>query len=178
MRETSASRMRPARALWLALPLAAALASACKPDQPPGGYTPVSHRPPPVMPGWSHPDPPAYNAALAAGGGGGAKIVAKNLPAGVTQAMVDQGQELFGQVCTACHSAGGVGSAAAPPLNDMEWLHISGQYPEIVSIINSGVPKPMKFPGAMPPRGGGNFTPEQVGQIAAYVYALSHQGES
>ena len=67
------------------------------------------------MPGWSHPDPPAYNAALASGGGG-AKIVAKNLPAGVTQAMVDQGQELFGQVCTACHSAGGVGSTVAPPL--------------------------------------------------------------
>ena len=177
MRETSASRMRPARALWLALPLAAALASACKPDQPPGGYDPVSYRPPPVMPGWSHPDPPPVVAGSTVGGGG-AKIVAKNLPAGVTQAMVDQGQEQFGQVCTACHGSGGVGSTAGPPLNDKEWLHISGQYPQIVSIINSGMPTPKQYPGGMPPRGGGNFTPEQVGQIAAYVYALSQQGES
>ncbi|HEX8363549.1 MAG TPA: cytochrome c [Longimicrobium sp.] len=177
MRDTLASRTRPARALWLALPLAAALASACKPELPPGGYETVSYRPPRVMPGWSHPDPPPVTPGSTLGGGG-PKIVARNLPAGVTQAMVDQGQELFGQVCTACHSAGGAGSTAAPALNDKQWLHISGAYPEIVSIINAGVANPKQYPGVMPPRGGGNFTPEQVGQIAAYVFALSQQGES
>ncbi len=177
MRETSASRTLPARALWLALPLAAALAGACKPELPPGGYPPVSHRSAPVMPGWSHPDPPPVTPGSTVGGGG-AKIVAKNLPAGVTQAMVDQGQELFGQTCTACHGAGGTGSSAAPALNDKQWLHVSGAYPELVTIINAGVQNPKQYPGAMPPRGGGNFTPEQVGQIAAYVYALSQQGES
>lgn len=177
MRETSASRMSPARVLWLALPLAAALASACRPDLPPGGYDAVSYRHPPVMPGWSHPDPPPVVPGSTVGGGG-AKLVAKNLPAGVTQAMVDQGQELFGQVCTACHASGGAGSTAGPPLNDREWLHISGAYPEIVSIINAGVANPKQYPGVMPPKGGGNFTAEQVGQIGAYVYALSQQGES
>jgi mono/diheme cytochrome c family protein len=177
MREISASRMRPARARWLALPLAVALAVGCKPDLPPGGYDTVAYRPPPVMPGWSHPDPPPVTPGMTLGGGG-PKLVAKNLPAGVTQAMVDQGQELFGQVCTACHGSGGAGSTAGPPLNDKEWLHVSGAYPEITAIINSGVANPKKYPGAMPPRGGGAYTDEQVGQIAAYVYALSQQGES
>jgi hypothetical protein len=46
MRETSASRKLPARALWLALPLAAALVGACKPELPPGGYPPCRTAPP------------------------------------------------------------------------------------------------------------------------------------
>lgn len=177
MRDTIASRKHPARALWLALPLAAALAGACKPDLPPGGYDVVSHRETPVMPGWSHPDPPPVTPGSTVGGPG-PRLVAKNLPAGVTQAMVDGGQDLFGQTCTACHGAGGAGSTAGPALNDKQWLHVSGAYPELVNIINSGVANPKQFPGMMPPRGGGNFTPEQIGQIAAYVYALSQQGES
>ena len=32
--------------------------------------------------------------------------------------------------------------------------------------------------GAMPPRGGGSFTDDQVRALAAYVFALSQQGES
>ena len=71
-----------------------------------------------------------------------ARIVATNLPQGVTQAMVDAGQDQFGTVCASCHGQGGVGSPAGPALNDATWLNISGQYPEIITIINTGVAEP------------------------------------
>ena len=177
MRHILPSRVTPAAALRLALPLSLVLASGCSPDLPPGGYAAVSHRAEPTVPVWSHPDPPPVTPGLALGGGG-EKIVARNLPAGVTQAMVDEGQSLYGGVCSACHGPGGAGSTVAPPLNDREWLNIGGAYPEVAAIIKAGVAQPKKYPGAMPPRGGGAFTDEQVNQIAAYVYALSQQGES
>ena len=94
----------------------------------------------------------------------------------LTQAMVDVGQDQFGTVCASCHGQGGTGSPAGPALNDAQWLNITGQYPEIVTVINSGVASPKEFPGVMPPRGGGSFDDQQVAAIAAYVYALSHQG--
>ena len=68
------------------------------------------------------------------------------------------------------------GTPAAPSLADAEWLNISGSYDEIVQTIHTGVPKPKAHPGSMPPLGGGSFTDDQVRQLAAYVFALSHQG--
>ena len=82
----------------------------------------------------------------------------------------------YGTVCVACHAANGTGSAVAPALNDNQWINISGQYPEIVQVITNGVPVPKEHPGPMPPKGGGSFTDPQIRAIAAYVYALSHQG--
>lgn len=160
----------------LTVPLAAALLAGCEPNAP-GGYDKVVHREKEALPPPAFPDPPAPDPSLLAGGGGEqAQVVAASLPQGVTQEMVDQGQQLFnGGVCTACHGSGGVGGALAPALNDAEWLNISGDYPEIVTTITTGVPSPKQFPGAMPPKGGGSFTDEQVRQLAAYVYALSHQ---
>ncbi|HET6230794.1 MAG TPA: c-type cytochrome [Longimicrobiaceae bacterium] len=168
MRDTFAARPRAAGALVLAL----VLAGGCRPVKE-GGYEAVSHRERDFTQFQAtNPDPPPFVPGM----GGAAKLVAKNLPAGVTQAMVDQGQQMFGTVCAACHGQNGVGTGAAPALNDSKWLWISGQYPEIVARIKEGVPAPKEHPGPMPPRGGGNFSDEQVGQIAAYVYALSHQG--
>ncbi|HWK89553.1 MAG TPA: c-type cytochrome, partial [Longimicrobium sp.] len=89
--------------------------------------------------------------------------------------MVDEGQQNFG-LCAGCHGQGGVGTPAAPALDDAAWINISGAYPEIVTIITSGVPAPREHPGPMPPRGGGSFDDAQVRSLAAYVYALSHQG--
>ena len=106
------------------------------------------------------------------------KIVATNLPAGVTQEMVDEGQTLFASPCAGCHGPNAAGTPAAPALDDGEWLNISGAYPEIVNIINTGVTQPRQFSGQMPPKGGGAFSDEQVRSLAAYVFALSHQGES
>jgi mono/diheme cytochrome c family protein len=165
-------RRRVRGAAWL-LP-AAALLGGCKPGAE-GGFDRVSYRDDPVVPQAAHPDPPAVTPGTTVGATA-ARIVATNLPQGITQAMVDAGQDQFGTVCASCHGQGGTGSPAAPPLNDAIWLNITGQYPEIVALINSGVPRPKQFPGMMPPRGGGSFDDQQVAAIAAYVYALSHQG--
>lgn len=177
MRYASLLRTPSARVLRL-LPLAA-LVAACSPDQSDRGYTAVVHRGgPPALPEATHPQPPAVPPGTQLGGGPAQKITLATLPAGVTQEMIDAGQEKFGGLCASCHGQGGAGSAAAPALNDAQWLNIGGDYPEIVAIINSGVAQPKQFGGMMPPRGGGTFTDEEVNQIAAYVYALSHQGES
>jgi len=153
---------------------AAALLAGCEPGAE-GGFDRVSWRGEPEVPAVAHPDPPAVTPGTTVGATA-ARIVATNLPQGVTQAMVDQGQDQYGTVCASCHGQGGTGSPAAPALNDAQWLNITGQYPEIVTIINSGVANPKQYPGVMPPRGGGSFDDQQVAAIAAYVYALSHQG--
>jgi mono/diheme cytochrome c family protein len=164
---------RPTLLALLALGL---VATGCKPGGD-YGYDRVSHRSEPVVPEATNPEPPP----LPAGGLPGeavARLVATNLPAGVTQAMVDEGQDAFGTVCAGCHGAAGVGTPTCPTLNDMDWIHITGSYPEIVTIVTNGVPVPTKHPGPMPPKGGGNFNEAQVRALAAYVFALSHQGKS
>ena len=172
MPQPHASRTRPA---VLALALGAARAGACKPGGD-YGYDRVSHREyPPPVPQADFPDPPAPRASLLAGGG--QKVTLANAPAGVTQAMVDEGQELFANPCVGCHGTGGAGSPSAPPLDDAQWLNISGAYPEIVQVIANGVASPKEYPGVMLPKGGrGDLTDAQVRALAAYVYALSHQG--
>jgi len=167
-------RWRSAGAAWLTLPAAAALLAGCEPGAV-GGYPKIVYRSDPVVPQATHPDPPPVTPGASAGGSA-ARIVATNLPQGVTQAMVDEGQDQFGSVCAACHGQGGTGSPAAPALNDPQWINISGQYPEIVTVINNGVANPKQYPAPMPPKGGGSFDDAQVRAIAAYVYALSHQG--
>ena len=162
-------------ALAAALALAAA-AAACTPGGD-YGYDRVSHRDEPAVPQATNPDPPPVPAGGLAGAAQ-AKLVARNLPQGVTQAMVDQGQELFGTVCTGCHGPAGAGTPTCPTLADATWINITGAYPEIVATITTGVPHPREHPGPMPPKGGGSFDDAQVRALAAYVYALSHQGAS
>ncbi|CAN5493380.1 hypothetical protein BH24GEM3_BH24GEM3_09570 [soil metagenome] len=102
--------------------------------------------------------------------------VAGELPPGVTMQMVNEGQQLFGTVCVACHGPGGTGSPLGPALNDDQWLDIDGSYESMVTVISNGVQQPREYPAPMPPRGGGNFNDEQVRSLAAYVYSLSHRG--
>ncbi len=101
-----------------------------------------------------------------------------NLPSGVSESMIREGQQLFGTVCTACHGPGGRGSGLAPALDDAEWLQIGGEFAEIAEVIRAGVPNPQEYPAPMPPLGGGNFDPEEVNALAAYVWALSRQTDT
>lgn len=104
------------------------------------------------------------------------------LPTGVTAAMVTVGDSIFHKAsCQRCHGMDARGTDRGPNLTDDKWAQISGSYPEIVKIINEGVPKDkIKMPGApfaMRPRGGVTpaLTDEQVNEVAAYVYTLSHR---
>lgn len=78
--------------------------------------------------------------------------------------VVLSGKELFLANCTPCHGPNG-GGLIGPNLTDDYWLH--GSTPEALLItIGNGVPergmKSWKF----------DFTPRQVGLLAAYVQAL------
>jgi mono/diheme cytochrome c family protein len=96
-----------------------------------------------------------------------------DLPPGVSAEMVAQGQELYATVCVACHGAAGTGTPLGPSLNDADWIHIGGDFEEIVRITTEGVARPARYPAPMPPAGGGNFDEAQLRAISAYVYSLS-----
>lgn len=151
-------------------------AAACElPGMPEGAFEPLAYRERESIGMPSRPNPPPVIPGFGAGGAAAIPTLAAGAPAGVTQEMVEEGAQLFGTVCSACHGAGGAGTPAAPTLNDAQWLNVSGEYDQIVGVIQSGVPSPREYPGAMPPLGGGSFDEGQVRALAAYVFALSHQ---
>jgi mono/diheme cytochrome c family protein len=126
--------------------------------------------------------PPADTTPAAAGAAGAATTAtAANLPAGVTPAMVQQGQQIFTTTgnCYTCHGADAHGTALAPNLTDSEWIWITpgpNEYADIQQRIKEGVPQPKAHPAPMPPMGGATLTDDQVKAVAAYVYSLTHQG--
>ena len=99
------------------------------------------------------------------------------LPEGVTQDMVAQGEQIFNQqICFSCHGMNGVGTVLGPPMTDTTWLNIDGSYESIMQIVREGVAQPKEFAAPMLPMGGIQLSDEQIRQVAAYVYALSHGG--
>jgi mono/diheme cytochrome c family protein len=122
------------------------------------------------------PAPAPETAAPAAGG-----AVAANLPAGVTPAMVQEGQQIFTSngTCFTCHGANAEGTALAPSLTDSEWLWVTpgpNEYADLQTRIKEGVPQPKAHPAPMPPMGGATLTDDQVAAVAAYVWSLTNKG--
>jgi mono/diheme cytochrome c family protein len=117
----------------------------------------------------------AAPSAVAQAGGGA-------LPAAVTVQMVSAGDSLFNESrsCNGCHGKGGTSGRGGPDLTTGKYEHIDGSYASIVDIITTGVPKDSiknpahRFP--MRPRGGHDWTDEQVKELAAYVWTLAHHG--
>ena len=103
---------------------------------------------------------------------------AQGLPAGVTQDAVDKGKAIFTGAgnCYACHGQNAQGMLG-PTTNLVahQWLHSDGSYQGIIAYIKKGVTKEESKSGIpMPARGGSNITDDQVNQVAAYVFSLSH----
>jgi cytochrome c553 len=101
------------------------------------------------------------------------------LPTGVTRAMITQGDTVFNtKSCVRCHGASGVGSERGPNLTDQTWIHVDGSYESIVQLVTTGFTKAEQkdpqYRFTMNPRGGMNFTDEQIRAVAAYVWSLSH----
>jgi cytochrome c oxidase cbb3-type subunit 3 len=88
----------------------------------------------------------------------------------------DTGRQLFGDNCAACHGRDGKGRANYPDLTDDDWIW--GGSPEMIEQtmrvgINS--PHPDSRVGQMPAFGRDEMLDrDQVRNVAAYVYSLSH----
>ena len=90
---------------------------------------------------------------------------------------VAAGRQIFNRTgnCYTCHGLNAVGTTMAPTLGAHAWLKIDGSYSAIVSLVESGVARPIgPFTETMPPRGGADLSVGQVCDVAAYVYSLSH----
>ena len=100
------------------------------------------------------------------------------MPAGVTDAMLQEGQQIYAGagICAACHGPDATG-AIGPDLTDDEWLIGEGEYEQIVTRILEGVSAAEAtnpLGATMPPKGGAGITDAQVRSVAAYVWTLSH----
>lgn len=98
-------------------------------------------------------------------------------PAAVTPEAIVQGDSIFHKTgnCYACHGPTAEG-LIGPNLTDSTWIHGDGSFDFIVATVTSGIPKEESKAGIMmPPKGGSAITDDQVKQVAAYVYSLSHK---
>ncbi|MGH7499983.1 MAG: c-type cytochrome [Gemmatimonadales bacterium] len=98
-------------------------------------------------------------------------------PATVTPEAIVKGDSIFHGPgnCYACHGANAQG-VVGPNLTDAAWIHGDGSYDFIVATVTKGIAKEESKSGIpMPAKGGSAITDDQVKQVAAYVYSLSHK---
>ena len=100
------------------------------------------------------------------------------LPAGMTDVMVQEGAQVYAGagICAACHGPDGKG-AIGPDLTDAEWLVGDGEFEQLVDQILKGVSADEatnELGAIMPPKGGAAITDAQVTAVAAYIWTLSH----
>ena len=127
---------------------------------------------PPGAPGSAQAGPPE---GVHANAGGAALPV----PPQASAAMVALGDRIYhGQVaaapCAGCHGVDGAGTPLGPPLTAHRWLWSDGSYAGLRRTILEGVAKPKQYRSPMPAKGGAQLDAQQVGAVAAYVWALGH----
>ena len=108
----------------------------------------------------------------------GVTAVTAERPASITDAMVQEGAQIYAGagICAACHGADATG-AIGPDLTDAEWLIGDGEFEQLVDQILEGVSAAEAtnpLGAIMPPKGGAAITDAQVRAVAAYVWTLSH----
>lgn len=95
---------------------------------------------------------------------------------GITSAAIDAGRNVFHGAggCFACHGAALQGSAVAPPLDKKggkPWLAAKdGSYEAILNVITHGVP------GTIMVAHPNGINDAMAAQVAAYLWAVNHQG--
>jgi glucose/arabinose dehydrogenase len=119
----------------------------------------------------------------AAGGPRDARRPVESLPLapGVTREQLIQGDHIFhgeasGGTCSGCHASDGKGSVVGADLTSGNWLWSDGSLEAIAATISQGVQTPKRSFGAMPPLGGAKLSPADVTAVAAYVWAIGHDG--
>ena len=90
------------------------------------------------------------------------------------------GKEIFeGKgMCYSCHGKDGKGTPLAPDLTDAEWINIDRTLPAIVTLIEKGVPKPVKHPAPMPAMGGAKLNKQEIEAVATYVKELNDAAQA
>lgn len=101
------------------------------------------------------------------------------VPQGATREMVELGERVYrgqvgGAACTGCHGDKGEGTPLGPSLMGREWLWSDGSYAGIEKTITAGVSQPKRYRSPMPPLGGAQLTPDQVSEVGAYIWSISH----
>ncbi len=105
----------------------------------------------------------------------GPDLSSVELPEGMTPEMVQAGKVAFETtICYTCHGMDAKGTPLAPDMTDGTWLNTDGSPEGIEQIIREGVPTPQQAPAPMPPMGGAQLSDEQIQNLVAYLYALSH----
>ncbi len=98
-------------------------------------------------------------------------------PTPVTDSAIARGRALFHGAanCSACHGIEGVGTDSGAPLAQGIWLHGEDSYDAIVSRVVHGIPRSVSTRGtAMPMRGWNPLSDQEVRDVAAYVWTISH----
>ncbi|HVJ51818.1 MAG TPA: PQQ-dependent sugar dehydrogenase [Aliidongia sp.] len=103
-------------------------------------------------------------------------------PKGATKEQVELGDRIFhGEVsdgtCGGCHGSNAKGTPVGPDLTAGKWAWSDGSLQGLTKTITQGVAKPKEFTGAMPPLGGAPLSKTDVAAVAAYVWAVGHQGQ-
>jgi glucose/arabinose dehydrogenase/cytochrome c5 len=109
-----------------------------------------------------------------------AQVADLPLPNGVSREQLILGARIFlGQerdgTCGGCHGGDAKGTPVGPDLTAGTWSWSDGSSAGIASTIGTGVPRPKKYPGAMPPKGGAPLSDSDVQAVAAYVWAMGHR---
>ena len=124
--------------------------------------------------------PPDGTARTVSGPAASAAAATRLLPPAPCPAIapteVAEGRRIFSGAgnCYTCHGPDAKGTPLGPDLHAHKWLNISGSYASIDSLITAGVAHPKEHPAPMPAKGGANLNADQVCDVAAYVYSLSH----
>jgi glucose/arabinose dehydrogenase len=104
------------------------------------------------------------------------------VPAGATADQVALGDRIFhgeaaNGTCSGCHGSDARGSSVGPNLTAGTWIWGDGSLKAITNTITKGVPGPRVYTGAMPPLGGAELSQSDVAAVAAYVWAVGHNGK-
>ena len=99
------------------------------------------------------------------------------LPAGVTLALIRQGDSIYHGKggCNSCHGQDAMGMPNSGSALSLGLNFIPDTPSAIDSLVTAGIPEALTRSSiAMPPRGlGQNLTPDEIRQVAAYVWAIS-----
>jgi glucose/arabinose dehydrogenase/mono/diheme cytochrome c family protein len=129
-------------------------------------------------PAASHPQPPE---GINPQAGEEAAIAGLPVPEGATKDELKRGARVFrgqeaGATCAGCHGSNAKGTPLGPDLTTGQWLWGDGSLAAITRTIADGVAEPKRYRIPMPPMGGAELSKQDLDAVAAYVWALGHQG--